>query len=64
MLAVFVLACLARVRLIGGPSLDEAAGASAGAPVALLFLASLLAAALWLANPYTAALLALSLIHI
>ena len=61
-LAVFVLACLARVRLIGGPSLDEAAGASAGAPVALLFLASLLAAALWLANPYTAALLALPLL--
>jgi hypothetical protein len=61
-LAVFVLACLARVRLIGGPSLDNGAGSSAGAPVALLCLASLLAAALWIANPYTAALLALPLL--
>jgi hypothetical protein len=61
-LAVFALACLARVRLIKGPSLDEGAGETAGAPVALLCLASLLAAALWLANPYTAALLALPLL--
>jgi hypothetical protein len=60
--AVFALACLARVRLIKGPTLDEDAGATAGAPVALLCLASLLAAALWLANPYTAALLALPLL--
>jgi hypothetical protein len=60
--AVFVLACLARIRLIGGPSLDDVAGSGAGAPVALLCLASLLAAALWLANPYTAALLALPLL--
>jgi hypothetical protein len=61
-LAVFALACLARVRLIKGPSLDEGAGETAGAPVALLCLASLLAAALWVANPYTAALLALPLL--
>jgi hypothetical protein len=61
-LAVFALACLARVRLLRGPSLDDAAGTTTGAPVALLCLASLLAAALWLANPYTAALLALPLV--
>jgi hypothetical protein len=61
-LAVFALACLARVRLVKGPSLDDAEAATGAAPVALLCLASLLAAALWLANPYTAALLALPLL--
>jgi hypothetical protein len=59
---VFALACLARVRLLRGPTLDDSPAIAAGAPVALLCLASVLAAVVWLANPYTAALLALPLI--
>jgi hypothetical protein len=53
---VFIASCALRLRAIPRPP-----GDGAGAPAALLCLASALAAVLWLANPYTAALLALPL---
>lgn len=60
-LAFFALACLARVRLIKWPS-REPDGPGPGAAVAVICVATALALALWMANPYTAALLALPLV--
>jgi hypothetical protein len=54
----FLLAVTLRARLVRGSALDGS-DATAGAPVALLCIASALAAILWIFNPYTAALLAL-----
>jgi hypothetical protein len=60
-LAVFAVACAARLKLVRRPVLD-ASGESAGASVVVVGVATLLALALWIANPYTAALLALPLV--
>lgn len=57
---VFAAGCLARRRLIPTPVGDRD-GTGAGRPVALLLVACALAIVLWLANPYTAVLLALPL---
>jgi hypothetical protein len=59
-LVVFALACIARTALSRGGGLDGSE-ATAGAPVALLTSACVLAAILWVVNPYTAALVALPL---
>jgi hypothetical protein len=57
---VFAVACVLRVRLVRGPVLDGS-DQTAGASVALLCIASVVAVVLWIINPYTAALLALPL---
>ena len=59
-IAFLVLACFARAALIRRPALDATAQ-SAGAGVVLAATATLLAIAIWIVNPYTAALLALPL---
>ena len=58
-LAFFALACLARVQLIKWPSREPD---GAGGAVAVVCVATVLALALWIANPYTALLLALPLV--
>jgi hypothetical protein len=58
---VFVGACALRVRLVAGPPLDGS-DATAGAPVALLCIASVFAALVWLVNPYTAALVTIPIV--
>jgi hypothetical protein len=59
-LVAFALAALLRSALGATARLDGSAAAD-GAPVALLAIACVLAAVLWIANPYSAALLALPL---
>jgi hypothetical protein len=59
-LVVFALACVLRSQLSRGTRVDGS-DATAGAPVALLAAAGLLAVILWITNPYTAALVALPL---
>lgn len=59
-LAFFALACMARVKLIRWPAPELEDGS--GAAVAVVCVATALALALWIANPYTAALLALPLV--
>ena len=59
-LAFFAVACLVRVKLIKWPSREPDDGL--GAAVAVVCVGTVLALALWIANPYTAALLALPLV--
>jgi hypothetical protein len=56
-LAFFALACIARRELAGPPPSDRA-----GAGVCVIGAGALLAILIWIANPYTAALLAIPLI--
>lgn len=59
-LGLLALACLLRARFVRRPVLD-ASDQSAGAGVTVVCVATVLAIALWVANPYTALLLALPL---